>query len=253
MARFSPQTNFFQLSMKLKKTENYIFYSIFILSLIFTYLDNSKYVNYLSILSLIILTILKFIIEHYQEKGECSRRKDFFDNSFGSKFSVTSSLDYYDNNEIDTGLYKVLVNVYENSYFSSAITSAMKKSILVKNVFLIIIVIGFSIYGFKNSNFALPILQLFLSKYFIEDLITISNYNAKVESIFEKITSIFAEGLSKNNINNTINQSKVISILIEYETNISHSKLFLDSKIFNKLNSELTNKWSEIKNKYEIE
>lgn len=253
MALFSPQTDYFQFSIRLKKAESYVFYTIFVLSLIFTIFNKVELGNFLSISSLIILTILKFIIEHYQEKGECSRRKDFIDNSFGTKLHFLSSVDYYDNDEIETGLYKALINIFENSYFSLKVTSVMKRNTIIKNTCLFLIIIGFSIYGFKNSTFALPILQLFLSKYFIEDLIIILNYNSKVESIFTIIMNIFSDGFSKNTINTNIVQAKIIQIIIEYETNISHSKLFLDSKIFNNLNHELTTEWTKIKNKYLIE
>lgn len=127
-----------------------------------------------------------------------------------------------------------------------------KKSIIINSGFSILI-ICLSIYGFKNNALALPILQLFLSKYFIENLITIFNYSSNVDSTLKDIRKLFSNGISKDSMKNVIIQGQVIYIIIKYETNISHSKLFLDSNIFNNLNTILTNDWKQIKNKYSIE
>lgn len=253
MALFSPQTDFFKLSIRLSKIETYTFYSITFLSIFFTIINLTTLGNILSILSIIILSVLKYITAYYQEKGESNRRNDFIDNSFGTKLSLDSSIGYYDNDEINNGLYKALVNLFENSYFSLQVTNVMKNKIIIKNVILLIILSISCIYGLSNSSLGLPLLQLFLSKYFIEDLIVLFNYNSKVETIFDNVKSIFDEGLfDKPDISSNIINGKVIKILIDYETNISNSKLLLDSKIFNQLNDELTSKWSAIKNKYSI-
>lgn len=252
MALFSPQTDYFKVAANLKKAASISFFIIFSLSLLFTFFNSNTLINTLSILALILIFLFDIFIEYYREKGELNRRKDFIDNSFGTKLSINSSILYYDNEEICDGLYKALVNVFENSFFSLKITNKMKNQALCKNIIMLVLVVICAFYGFSNSSLALPILQLFLSKYFIEDILTLFKYNSKVEYIFQDIVRLFSNGLSKRTLTTNLTQATVIHILIEYEANIANSKLFLDTKIFNKLNSSLTNEWIKIKEKYSI-
>lgn len=252
MSLFSPQSDYFKMAVKINNFSNTLFWIIFALSILFTLSDSSICINAVSILSLIMLFFLDMLTKYYQCKGDFNRRKDFIDNSFGTKFSIKSSISYYDNEEINQGLLKALVNVFENSFFSLNVTNEMKKQALFKNTIMFIIVIACAFYGFSNNSLALPILQLFLSKYFVEDMLILYKYNSKVESIFNNITNMFSNELFNNKLNVNLVHANIIHMLIEYEVNIANSNIFLDSKIFNRLNTELTNEWSIIKKKYGI-
>lgn len=46
------------------------------------------------------------------------RRKGFIDNSLGTKLLEKPVLNYYDNDSIEKGPYKMLVNCYENCFFT---------------------------------------------------------------------------------------------------------------------------------------
>ncbi|WP_394900163.1 hypothetical protein, partial [Clostridium butyricum] len=81
------------------------------------FISNDIFTNYLSIFSLIFLSILRYTREYYQEKGEAIRRADLIDNSFGTKLSIKSSLDYYSNDDVNNSLYKILINIFENCFF----------------------------------------------------------------------------------------------------------------------------------------
>lgn len=250
MSSYSPQTKYFEIAVKFKKVNTFLFWVFFILSIIFTFQNNNNLITCFSIISLIILNILDIFICNYQEKGESKRRNDFIDNSFDCKYSTHNSIEYYDNDEIHYGLYKALVNVYQNAFFSKEILSYTRKFIIIKNVIPCMIIVIFSFIGFSNSNFALPILQLFFSKYFILDLINTSGYLKNVESVFDSITDMFETGLVAKKDNKV--ESKIIKVLINYETNISSSKIFLNSKVYKKMNPELTGEWDKIKKRYNI-
>lgn len=252
MSLFSPQSDYFKMAVKINKFSNTLFLIIFSLSIIFTLSNSSIYINAVSIFSLIMLLFFDTLTKYYQTKGDYNRRKDFIDNSFGTKLSIKSSISYYDNEEINQGLLKALVNVFENSFFSLNVTNEMKRKALFKNTIMFVIVIACAFYGFSNNSLALPILQLFLSKYFVEDILILYKYNSKVESIFDGITKMFANELFNNRLNINLEYANILHILIEYEVNIANSNLFLDSKIFNRLNTQLTNEWSTIKEKYRI-
>ncbi|BDU50897.1 hypothetical protein [Haliovirga abyssi] len=249
MAKSSPQTNFFMKSLYLDRWYNKIFILIIFLSIIFIFLKLDILVNILSILFIIVLGVLKYLIDFYREKGEIIRRRDFIDNSFGSKLHYENSEGYYDNEEIEEGLYKTIVNLFENTFFSKEISEKMKQKVLYNSIIPGIIIIGFSVLGFANSQIALPILQLFLSKIFIMKTINVWNYNKNTEDIFNRIIMLFNE-LKIEEIGKY--EPQILNLWIEYECSISNYKLFLDSKIYNELNPILIEKWNIMKEKYKI-
>jgi hypothetical protein len=253
MAKKSPQTNCFKIAYWFKKANDIAFIVIIMLSIIFSLLEMNKIVECLSIFLIIILSVFEFIIEDYQEKAEQKRRNDFLDNSFGSKLSDENSIEYYSNDNLQFGLYKMMVNVFENTLFSLEISGKMKIRAWAKNLPIILIVVGFAIYGLLESKIAIPILQLFISQYFLKDLIVVNKYNAKLESMYNEIVSLFNgfEGNIQNNLKK--NEAKVLKIYLQYETNITHTKLFLDTKIYNKYNDEISEKWDVLKKRYGIE
>lgn len=249
MSSYAPQKNYLDIAANLNKLENTVFTISFIVSIVFSiWLKDSKISSIVSILLLIILTVLTFTTAYYQNKGDMIRRRDFIDNSFGTKLTIDSSVNYYTNEEVSCGINKALINVFENLIFSLSISRKMRSISIKKMGVGILVLIFFAIYGFANSVLALPILQLFLSKYFIEEFILLNNYVKELELLEQEIIEL----LTVNEMDLVIREGKIIKILIAYECNISYSKIIIDSKMFFKMNSELSLKWDKIKLKYNI-
>ena len=61
------------------------------------------------------------------------RRKGFIDNSLGTKLLEKPVLNYYDNDSIEKGPYKMLVNCYENCFFTYNIIKVMLPKMAIKN------------------------------------------------------------------------------------------------------------------------
>jgi len=251
MAKYSPQTNYFKTSKKLTRIYNYIFWIIFLLSIILSLQNEAFWVNCLSISLIILLSIFELVSKHFKSRADKIRRMDFIDNSLGTKLVHDSSDEYYDNDELELGLKKITINLFENSFFSMKISEKMKKKLFCRNILLTIIIIGFAIYGFSNSVIALPILQLYLSQYFILNMIKLNSFYRNVEATFNDLKSI-TENLEYNR-KLTKNEFMLIKVLVDYEVNIAESNLLLDTKIFNEMNSSLTEEWQEIKYKYLVE
>ena len=57
------------------------------------------------------------------------RRKGFIDNSLGTKLLEKPVLNYYDNDSIEKGPYKMLVNCYENCFFTYNIINTTLKNL----------------------------------------------------------------------------------------------------------------------------
>ncbi|MDP0505815.1 MAG: hypothetical protein Q7K47_01180 [Fusobacterium sp. JB019] len=251
MAKSSPQTNYFMKALTLNKYYEKLLIIAMVLSLIFIYIGENKLLILLSILSIVGFIALEHVISNYQAKAETIRRKDFIDNAFGTKLLNENSEGYYDNEEIEKGLYKALLNLFENSLFSKEISEKMLEQKLKKSIIPALILMISAVYGFLGNQLMIPILQLFLSKEFLCKNIKLNNYNKKVENIYNNIATL-CDTAKLNSKNILKYEPHILNIWIEYEANISNSKLFLDGKIYNELNPSLTKKWEKIKTDYKF-
>lgn len=248
MAKYSPQTNYFETSRKISKFYDIFYWIIFILSILITVFKINGIIDYLGVISIVLLAILEGVSQDFKFRAEKIRRKDFIDNSFGTSFVHDSSDEYYDNDEIDYGMKKAVVNLFENSFFSFNVSKVMFKKCVPINVILFTVIILLSVYGFIRNQFAIPILQLFLSRYFLLDIINIYHFRNEVENIFDELKNICDEFYIDHNM--SVRKTKFLKTLIEYEVLIAKSNIRLDSKIFNKMNKQLTDEWKNIKGKY---
>ena len=147
----------------------------------------------------------------------------------------------------------MIVNTFESALFSYTISEKMRNKKVLKNLLLFICIIALSIIGFTKSKYGLTILQLFLSKDYILDFVDIYIYNSRVKNIFDDLKKLFDNNLKNNSRSINKNMSEIIRLYMEYETNISDSKIALDSSIYNQVNESLTQEWEQIKIEYKIE
>ena len=128
----------------------------------------------------------------------------------------------------------------------------MQTKSTIRNLIWLGFLLGFAIIGFAKCNFAVAILQLYLSKYYLQELVTIRSYVRDIKEVYDRIQDLFDDTMAKEQLEKGIPHPKEIYCLIEYESNISWYKLFLDSKLYNKLNEDLTKEWEQIKIRYQI-
>lgn len=248
----TPHKNYFDIASKYRILYKGLFWLSVVLSIVFTKFKIEDAVNWISIFSLVSLLSIDRIIRHYAFKAEETRRMDFFDNSFGTHYSHISSSEYYDTDEILNGPYKMIANTFESSLFTMEISSRMKNSAMLRNLLFFFVIVGFAIYGFSRVSIAIPLLQLFLSKDFVVELLDLHFYNNRVENIFNDLKKLFDRGLVNNQESVNKNLSEIIRIYMEYETNISDMKIQLSSKVYNSMNQDLTKEWERMKEKYSI-
>lgn len=254
MAKYSPQTNYFNIAKKIDSFEKGFVFIVTILSIMATiFLEGNSLLSMsLVVISAVGVFVFDYYLDQYQHMAESVRRKSFIDNSFGSKMLSEESEGYYDNDELEKGLYKALINIYENSLFSYNIAKKMQTKSTIRNLIWLAFLLGFAIIGFAKCNFAAAILQLYLSKYYLQELVTIRNYVRDIKEVYDRIQDLFDDTMAKEQLEKGIPHPKEIYCLIEYESNISWYKLFLDSKLYNKMNEPLTKEWEQIKKRYQI-
>lgn len=256
MPKFAPQQDVFKTVLQLDKISNWIIWIVFVLSISVAILPSielekeiDSYVIRVIEVTNIFLLIIGFTLTTIKDfylfpKAETQRRRDYIDNSLGVNFSLKNSEQYYTNDEVKPGVYKMGVNLFQNVFFTTTISRKMQTAYITKSVIFIVVFVVLAVYGFKNSPLALPILQMLFSAFVLGDLIKLFLFMNKNSKILESLTAFF----SSKNTDETI----ILKNYIEYETNLAWAMILINDAIFNKYNESIEKDWQKIKTKYKL-
>lgn len=223
---------------------------LFILNLLI-YMVPKKYVNSAEVI-LVLLLIGNFIwdqyINNYFDDIENIRKKDFIDNSFGTKKSLENSNGYYSNDEQKYGIKKMGVNLFENCYFTSNISKIMVTKRLKNDIIIcILLFISLAIKFTLGYSAIIPMIQIILSKEFLLESYNLRIYNKQINTILTELCNFYSS-INKKAIKEL--EPELIGILVRYEGILSSHKIILDDDIFNENNERLSKEWAKLKNKY---
>ncbi len=250
---FRPQFSDFQLIILLKKINSYLFYLIFGVSIITIFIDKEfKFIlEYVNVVSMTVYTFLSFYVDYQLfPSAEHIRRRDFIDNSFGTKLNIKQSEGYFSNDNKEFGVYKATTNLFENSLFTTNISKKMLPKKVVLSTIFIAVIVFLAMNGFSNTQLAVPILQIFLSANVLGELIKLFIFVKKNEEYFDALRSIFTNDDFKSEPEKYL--PVFLKTYLDYETNLAWGMILLDDKIYNKINPELSVEWESIKSKFKI-
>lgn len=213
------------------------------------WLSISNVINTINCFFIMGYAISEFIVKHSFYKASSKKRFDFIDNSFETSFSEDNSIDYYSNDDIEKGIYKMAVNGFENSLFTYNIAKRMLKGLWIKNGFIATSFICLAIIGFNNAFIML--LQLTLPLLLLSRAIKQTIFVNRINSVFENYRRLFQD--LKNNVAEDHKNPEILINVIEYEAILSWGCILLNSNIYNLLNADLSKKWEKMKIKYEID
>lgn len=207
----------------------------------------SKFTHLLNIV-LVILSVSYFIFEilqrHLFHEAEFERKNDFIDNGLKLKLSEENSSGYFNNNDLKKDIYKLGINCFESSLFTKSITKRMLKKHLIQTgiIFLLIFTLIFTV----TDNLLIQILLLALPYSILNDTLKIYRLHKNTDTVFKQFSNIFST--TKNGKLDYL----ILDNIINYEKSLSRAAILLDSKIFKKMNPDLSTKWNELKVKYKI-
>jgi len=195
-----------------------------------------------------IFAIFYFLLDmgfnYFFQASEAVRRKDFIDNSLGTKLSEQNSKGYYSNELNPAGIIKMGLNCFENSLFSKTNSGMMLKKSVVQT--LIVIGLFLCIALFTNNKTLSTVLQLALPLTIIQQTIKLYFFNKKMEIVYEDFHIIFSA------TNDANQQNLIIRNVINYETTLSWGSILLDEDNFNKINPSLSKRWEETKSRLNL-
>lgn len=254
MTKVVPYKKDFDLVSLVEKISNTILWSSVVISvatIIISYseIQKSTAENLTSILNAVncifaVSYFLSDIISNYLfQKAEAKRRDDFFDNSLNSSHSEENSNEYFTNDNITPSIKKMGVNCFENSFFTKSISGKMLKPMIIKSIVVFLL---FLILAITNNHLFVTALQIALPYTIIQQTIRLFVFHNRIENICKRFRQIFTTHNKK-----TITKS-ILHNVSSYETTLSWACIKLDSKLFDKMNDELSEKWNKIKTKCNI-
>ncbi|MDO5971021.1 hypothetical protein Q4Q35_14530 [Flavivirga aquimarina] len=216
---------------------------------------NSSLTNFSDVLTnincffIISYAVLSFLSETFFYQASIQRREDFIDNSFNTSIAESRSVDYYTNGNIATGIYKMAVNGFENSLFTYNIGKRMTLKIWLKNLIFALLILVSAIFGFNNA-FTL-LIQLTLPILLLQQSIKHTLFVYRINRVFENYRRLFND--LKSHEDSKHKRPEIILNVLDYETTLTYGAILLDSKLYEKLNLELSAIWLELKREYNIE
>ena len=257
MAHYNPYFGSFEQSKSFNKyAELTLWISTILLIVAFilkAYNPNwSKYSELMSNINcffIISYAILSFIADNIFYQASIQRREDFIDNSFKTTIAEQRSVDYYTNDNIVAGIYKMAVNGFENSLFTYNISNKMTTSLWIKNVVFAILILLFAIFGYNNAFILL--IQLTLPILLLQQAIKHTLFVYRIKRVYENYRRLFND--LRNESDSKLKRPEILLNVLDYETTLTYGAILLDSDIYNKLNSDLSAKWNNMKTEYKIE
>jgi hypothetical protein len=258
MAQYAPQYNLFAIIGKIRIIRNLIFWIVFILSTLpfvlnisGVVLDMEDVLNTINIICIAMFFMMEYLIDEILTPQADSRRRDsFLDNAFGSKFTTSPSIGYFDTDEVDEGLYKAACNLFENCFFTYSLSKALTIRKLVIPSIVLISVAVCAYFGFKQAPFALSLLEALFSTSILGGLIKHCVLLAKLHDIQDSWITLFQHTDLKSNLKGY--EAVIYRHWLQYEALHSRIQAEIPDKLFSKMNSELTREWIGIKQRYSI-
>ncbi len=177
------------------------------------------------------------------------KRTDLIDNSLGSSFLIKKSEEYFSNENLEYGIYKLSVNDFENTFFTYNISKSMKVPSLIYTSIVIIMLCFSGILGIKDVwAFAIKIPVV---ASLVIDFIRLWYFETKVQNIYQSFVQFF-NSLSGRTILTDTENACALKNIIDYESLHTWWGFHLDSKIFKKVNSPLKNEWTAMKQNLKI-
>ncbi len=209
------------------------------------------YLNLIVAINLILIAGYFFLDQRalfIYSRAERTRMLQYLDNSFDTNFAGKKVDDYFTQDKLNPGFYKLAVNCFENVYHTSHTTREMQFKVYTKAVLVFIIFIFSAAVG--DKGIIRTLIETILPFTLIHEAYRLSSFITRLETLNDNFktffTSIRASNFDKR-------EPEAMRYVIEYETTLSWASMPLDSSIFVRDQDELSKGWDELKAEYQIE
>jgi hypothetical protein len=201
------------------------------------------YIGIVAVLFLIIAILTLYLIPLAERK----RRRQMLSDAFDTPLIQERTQMYY-NNDFAPSISRLGANVMENALFSKEVASHMLTSIRwIVGTYLLIWFILFTIRQ-SDLDFLLTVTQIVFSSAVVIRWLQLEFLRYRHEQTYEALYSHFlsGHGLSPKSV------ATILDAFAYYETTKAYSGIILSSKVFYKINDELTLTWQGIRSALKI-
>jgi len=207
------------------------------------------FIYYLGFISLVLYGILYVIVEIFlQPRVATERQKGLLDNSLGTKLLIDGTEGYFDNDNNPIGAKKLLVNTFENCFFTYNIMKKMLPKVATCNIILFVVLLAFAYFGYQNNYIAMALLQLFFSTVFFRRLMHHVSFCLRLKELQEQFIHLF----SSHSVTEKELEDNGYYFTLMYETALAYNKAPNSDKVYENSKEELNKKWAVIKKRYGI-
>lgn len=182
--------------------------------------------------------LLGLLSDHLLYQAEEEKRKDLFDNSFGSHLAEHNASSYYSNDAIPKGIKKLAINNFESSFFTKSILKAGMGRNIAVFVIVVLVYIVVSIVASRDAvvllvQSALPV------NITIEFVRTCSTY-FRVNKLYHAYRVLFDNNSNPRTVD-------LLSNVLSYTAALAYGKTLLNEKLYEKINTSLSKEWEMIR------
>ncbi|WP_215115713.1 hypothetical protein [Exiguobacterium sp. s80] len=240
--------NYFKRVSIISKVSNILFWCSIILSFAIFFSEEYLGLNILLTVFFILITVLYFIFSNWLSlfllrEAQNRRRVHLLSDSLGSKLDDEETNLYYNNPELPS-LYRLGMNVFENSLFTLRVTEKIAIMERLKIILYLIVWISLMLVRETDLNLISIVAQTIFTTGILISWIKLEILRFTSEKIFKEFRQLFlTNGIEKND--------KVIPIILNlvfsYETTVASMGVHLSSKIFHSINPNVSTEWETVK------
>jgi hypothetical protein len=240
---------------KLNSTTSTLFWVNAALSIVVFFVDNYSTAKTVLLFVFTITTLAYFLIDNYLSifkipKVEDKRRVHLLTNSFNVPLDNERTNKYY-NNELEPSLLKLGANIFENSLFAERVTHEMAKRERIKVILFIAVFVVAILLRTTEIELISILAQTLFASTLVTSYLRLEVLHHKNKAIYDCLHDIFLFH-NQPTENDEKLSAKLLDCFVKYESAKAYSGVKQDTKIFLKINPEVTQEWEEIKRNLNI-
>jgi len=251
MPRIDEISKYYTKSELLDKIVNVLFYILAVLAIVLPFIKQEDIGNICSVI-FVVLTVAYFILRYvstlfFMPFADKMRRKQLLSNSFAISLIHESTEEYY-NNPYAPSLKRLGANILENSLFSQRVLEKMLLRERVKVGLYFLLWVAALASRKISQDVVMVISQSVFSVEVLARWINIEILRFRCSEIYNELYKLFLTKAHKS--------TEAIPIILDgfssYECSKAAGNVKLPSKIFLKINPEVSIEWEKVKNTLEI-
>ena len=250
--RVDTVSTYYKLPQKVDRISSFLMWMSICISIIVLFLNKVGPVKELINILYVIVTLLYFLASNTNDlyllrKAENKRTTHLLSNGLGVSLDDEFTNRYY-NNELPPSIYRLGMNVFENTFFTSSISKKMLYSESIKILMYVIIWFLLLLNRKTPLETIAVVSQTLLGTTLITHGVRIFMLYIESKSLFERFRNVFLNYFSNSFDGNVkVLESQILDLCVKYEVLKGALGVLLSEKIFNEMNKKLTSEWENIK------